>query len=91
MIDNAQSSSRSSDVLARPPETAPFQLRENELLDLRIFIDKSVVELFANQRQAMGLRAYPDREDSVGVSLTAVGGEATLQSLDAWEIQSIYS
>ena len=91
VIDNAQSSSRSSDVLARPPETAPFQLRENELLDLRIFIDKSVVELFANQRQAMGLRAYPDREDSVGVSLTAVGGEATLQSLDAWEMHSIYS
>ena len=90
VIDNADSSF-SSEVLARPPETAPFQLAEGELLDLRIFIDKSVVELFANGRQAMGLRAYPDRGDSVGVSVTAVGGRASMQSADAWEMRSIYS
>ena len=90
MIDNADSSF-SPEVLARPPETAPFQLAEGELLDLRVFIDRSVVELFANGRQAMGLRAYPDRGDSVGVSVAAIGGRASIQSIDAWQMRSIYA
>ena len=48
-------------------------------------------KLFANGRQAMGLRAYPDRRDSVGVSITAVGGRASMLSLDAWQMRRIYS
>ena len=42
--------SRSSllpDVLARPPETANFKLAGDELLELRIYVDKSIVEIFA--------------------------------------------
>ena len=44
-------SSVDSNVLSRPPETAPFYLSENENLKLRIFIDKSVLEVFVNDRQ----------------------------------------
>ena len=90
VIDHSHGS-LSNDLLARPPETAPFQLREGERLDLRIFVDKSILELFANGRQAMGLRVYPEREDSVGVSLRALGGESILKSLDAWQMRSIYA
>ena len=57
-------------------ERAPFTLNDGEDLHLRVFIDKSVVEIFANDRQAIGRRVYPGRPDSLGVVLFASGGEA---------------
>ena len=85
--------SRSSvlpDVMARSEEVAPFKLREGEPLRLRVFIDKSVVEVFANGRQCLALRVYPGREDSVGVSVRAQGSDAVLRSLNAWQMKSIW-
>ncbi len=90
VIDHSNGS-LSSELLARPPETAPFQLEEGEPLNLRIFIDKSIVEVFANGRQAMGIRVYPEREDSVGISVRALGGGGILKSLDAWQMKCIYA
>ena len=89
----ALDTSRSSllpDVLARPPEVAPFELEEGEPLKLRVFVDRSVVEVFANGRQCLALRVYPARQDSVGVSIRAQGGQATLHALDAWRMKSIW-
>ena len=83
-------SSLAPDVMSRAPEIAPFELKDGESLDLRIFVDKSVVEVFANGRQAIALRVYPEREDSVGVSVRAQGDEAALLSLDAWRMKSIW-
>ena len=65
-------------------ETAPFLLDANERLRLRIFIDKSVIEVFANDRQAVARRIYPARTDSLGVSLFAVGGSAKVHVLQSW-------
>ena len=44
-------------------------LAQDELLELRVFIDRSVIEVFANDRQCLTVRVYPGREDSRGVSL----------------------
>ena len=84
-------SSLMPDVLARPPEVAPFELYDDEVLSLRIFVDRSVVEVFANGRQCLALRVYPKRNDSVNVSICSRGRNATLLSLDAWNIESIGS
>ena len=78
------------DVMARPEEVAPFKLGEGEPLRLRVFIDKSVVEVFANGRQCLALRVYPGREDSVGVSVRAQGSDAVLRFLDAWQMKSVW-
>jgi beta-fructofuranosidase len=78
------------DVFARPPEVGPLALGEDEPVKLRVFVDRSVVEVFANGRQFMALRAYPMRKDSVGVSLLAVGQDAVLHHLDAWQMASIW-
>ena len=86
-------SSRSSvlpDIRSRAPETAPVFIARDEPLKLRVFIDRSVVEVFANGRQCVALRVYPGREDSVGVSLRAQGQDAQLESLDAWQMKNIY-
>ena len=78
------------DVLSRPPETAPVFLGQEETLKLRVFVDRSVVEVFVNGRQCVAIRVYPGREDSIGVSLRSQGQGATLKSLDAWQMKNIY-
>ena len=67
-------------------EAAPFDLKPGEPLRLRVFVDKSVVEVFANSRQAIARRIYPSRPDSVRVRLFAVGGDACVHSIEAWQI-----
>ncbi len=78
------------DVESRAPEIAPVYLAPGETLRLRVFIDKSVVEVFVNGRQCLAVRVYPGREDSTGVSLRAQGADAMLASLDVWQMRSIY-
>jgi beta-fructofuranosidase len=67
-------------------EAGPFELGAREPLALRVFVDKSVVEVFANDRQAVMRRIYPSREDSVGVTLFSEGGTIRVPTLEAWEM-----
>ena len=67
-------------------QRAPLALQPRELLKLRIFIDRSVVEVFANGRQCMTQRIYPARRDSLGVALFSTGGSARCAALDAWDM-----
>ena len=88
-IDSSYSS-QSPDVRSRAPETAPVSLERDEPLRLRVFIDRSVVEVFVNGKQCVAMRVYPGRKDSVGVSLRSQGRNAVLKSLDAWQMKNIY-
>ena len=88
-LDNTRSSIL-PDVRTRSPETAQVALDKGEPLKLRVFMDKTIVEVFVNGKQCVALRVYPGRPDSVGVSLRAQGREAVLKSLDAWQMKSIY-
>lgn len=90
IVIDASYSSELPDVESRAPEMAPIYLAPGETLKLRVFIDKSVVEVFANGRQCLAVRVYPGRADSTGVSLRAQGADALLRSLDAWQMQFIY-
>jgi beta-fructofuranosidase len=88
-IETAYSSTL-PDALSRAPETAPVRLAPEENLKLRVFIDKSVVEVFINDKQCLAVRVYPGKSNSVGVSLRAQGQDAALIKLDAWQMKSIY-
>ena len=57
---------------------------------MRVFIDRSVVEVFVNGKQCAAVRVYPSREDSIRVSLRSQGRDAELKSIDAWQMKSIY-
>ena len=70
----------------RTLEQAPLELKDGELLRLRVFVDNSVVEIYANDRQAIGRRVYPGRSDSLGVVLFAEGGAARVTTANAWEM-----
>ena len=67
-------------------EAGPFELKPGETLKLRVFVDKSVIEVFANDRQAVARLIYPAREDSVGVALFANGGAVEVPVLQAWDM-----
>jgi len=67
-------------------EGGPFELRPGEPLKLRVFVDKSVVEVFANHRQAVMRGIYPTRKDSLGIVLFSRGGSVKVPTLDAWEM-----
>ncbi len=79
-------STRSGKEGRKVVERAPFTLKSGEPLKLRVFVDKSVVEIFANDRQAIGRRVYPTRSDSLGLVLFAKGGGARFKSVKAWDI-----
>ncbi len=70
-------------------QEAPFELRPGEALDLRIYLDRSVLEVYANGRQCLTQRIYPTLEDSLGVRLFSDGGTAAFTSIDAWEMAPI--
>lgn len=82
--------SRGAGVRPRPPETATVFLAGDEPVELRIFVDRSVVEVFVNGRQAIACRVYPAGAESRGVSLLSRGGETAISSLDTWEMGSLY-
>jgi len=78
------------DVGSRPPETAPVYIEPDEPLKLRVFVDRSIVEVFVNGKQCVAVRIYPGRKDSLGVSLRSQGRNAQLNSLNAWGMKNIY-
>ena len=88
IIDTTQSSVR-NDVVCRPPEDVPFPIPDDHIVELRIFIDRSLIEVFANADQFAGVRVCPDREDSRGVSFFAKGDSVTLLSLECWHMRAI--
>ena len=64
------------------------ELDENEPLKLRILLDGSVMEIIANDRTSLSNRVYPLQTESTHVQV--LGKVAALQSLDTWEMPSIW-
>lgn len=83
MIDTRKASLKDG---AKSVEAGPLAIEKGELLRLRVFVDKSIVEVFANGRQAVMRRIYPSRDDSLGVSLVAEGGTASVKKVRAWDM-----
>ena len=74
-----------------PGGRLPFKLTgKGESLTLRIFLDKSVMEVFVGDGRAVATRVIYPGEENLGIELFADGGSATVQSLDIWKMQSIW-
>jgi beta-fructofuranosidase len=78
-------SSLSNDA-RRSKDGGPLRLSPGEPLDLRVVVDRSIVEVFANGRVAITERIYPTRDDSIGIGAFADGRGATLEQFAAWEL-----
>jgi len=69
-------------------QSGPLELRQHEALNLRIYIDRSVVEVFNNGTQSLTKRIYPSRPDSLGLAVFAERASARLQRMDVWEMRA---
>lgn len=88
-IDTSRSSLDPS-VSHRFPSNLEFLRFDKEPLRLRIFVDMSMVEVFVNHQAALAERVYPARSDSKRVSVRANGNGVVVESLNAWQMKSIY-
>ena len=60
------------------------------IVELRILVDRSVVEVFAGGgRATITDRVFP-RPESTGLSIYSAGGEAHITRLRAWKLQSVW-
>jgi len=75
-------------VLAMGDIKPPFELKRGEELNLRVFLDKGMVEVFANDRQA-AVYMHKHSKENVGISLFSKGGDIEAK-VKAWKMKSIY-
>ncbi len=84
------SSGKTSKTLTVGYINPPFELKKGEDLTLRIFIDKSMIEVFANDRQAaVAWHEYDPKE--LHVSLFSKGGDLKCKNVSSWKMNSIYT
>jgi sucrose-6-phosphate hydrolase SacC (GH32 family) len=68
---------------------APFAVSDldpNEDVELRIFVDKYLVEVFVNDRQSLVSAYFGDRGQP-GVDAFTVGAATTLKSVETWSLE----
>jgi sucrose-6-phosphate hydrolase SacC (GH32 family) len=68
---------------------APFELEDGEALSLTVYLDKGMVDVFANGRQAV-TTGMEDGYKRPGVEVFADGADANA-SVKGWKMRSIYS
>ncbi len=68
----------------------PFELENGEDLSLRIFIDKNLVEVFANNRQA-AVFTHEHIRKNPNISLFTNDADVHISKLMAWKMKSIYN
>lgn len=61
-----------------------------ETLNLRIFADQSIIEVFVNNETCLTARVYPSLEDSDGVELSS-SGEIIVSKMEVWEMNAASS
>ncbi len=67
-------------------QEAPFELKDDEPLKLRVFLDHSMLEVFANERQCVTQRIWPTLPDANEVRLFSESGTVEVPRLRAWNM-----
>ncbi|MBW8017774.1 MAG: hypothetical protein FVQ82_16495 [Planctomycetes bacterium] len=70
--------------------TAPFNLKQGEDLTLRVFVDKNLVEVFANDVQAVVAARADCPPQNTHARLFSAGGDLKAETVTAWKMKSIY-
>lgn len=62
---------------------------QDEHLKLHIFVDRSLIEVYANGLRSLTTRAYPSRSDALGLRLVGEGN-TEIVSMNIWKLKSIF-
>lgn len=89
MVLDHSHGSLSDQFVPRTPEIADFAYGENESLKVKIFIDKTIVEVFVNDQSWVMLRTYPILKESTNVFVKAFGNGTTIKNVEAWQMGGI--
>lgn len=68
----------------------PFDVKATEPVTLRVFIDKNMIEVFANDRQA-AVASHRHGADQLAVGLFCKGDHAAVTDVKGWKIKPIYA
>ena len=90
LILDVSRSSANPGVCNREAQQCLVDIEYGQPVELRVFLDRSVVEVFVGSRHYLAKRIYPLRPDSLGIRAFAKGGSAILRSLDLWEMKSVW-
>ncbi|NOU76708.1 glycoside hydrolase [Paenibacillus sp. LMG 31458] len=60
-----------------------------ENLKLHIYLDRSMIEAYANGIKSLTTRAYPSRSDSLGLQIWG-DGSVKVRSMEVWEMNSAF-
>lgn len=88
-IDRSRSGQNDFDAAFNGNESAPLRAK-NGRIKLRIFLDRSSIEVFGNEGEAVITTQIFPSEKSEGMALYVRGGEGRLLSLDIWQLQGIW-
>lgn len=66
-----------------------FTLEPGESLKMHVFVDKSLIQAYVNDRNTITTWAYPSLPESNRIGIIA-DGSAFVKALRIWELQSIY-
>lgn len=87
-VDRRRSTLSQDGGITTDVQQGDFELLSGETLSLRVYVDCSVIEVYANDRACITSRVYPSRPDSTGVSVSARGA-SRIKSIDIWKLPSI--
>jgi beta-fructofuranosidase len=79
-------------VMVREPnpdmetQDAPFDLKNGEKAHLRVFLDKSMLEVFANDRQCITQVVYPTLPDAVNIEVFTDDAPIQVEKVKAWKL-----
>lgn len=62
---------------------------DGENLKLQIYLDRSMVEAYANELKSLTTRVYPSRKDALGIQIWGAG-TLTVKSLEVWEMKPAF-
>ena len=89
-VDRRRSTLDQTGMISTDVKEGALELSPGELLRLRVFVDCSVIEVYANDYVCITSRVYPSRSDSTGVRVYS-RGEALVHSIDIWRLSSIWA
>lgn len=64
----------------------PIRPTEGSILDLHVYADHSILDIFINEKWAFSVRLFPTDESATGVEAFSEGGETAFESLNAWTL-----
>jgi sucrose-6-phosphate hydrolase SacC (GH32 family) len=67
-------------------QRVPFELKKGETLQLNIFIDKAIIEVFTNGRQCITQVVYPEMENSNEVKIFSGDEQIKVKSVEVWKM-----